>query len=73
MKNLQIGYTLPSKIISKAGIDRLRIYFSGDNLLEYSKLQSDFDPELSNINGYMYPMLRSYSFGINLTFNNRNP
>ncbi len=52
----------------KAGIDRLRIYFSGDNLLEYSKLQSDFDPELSNINGYMYPMLRSYSFGINLTF-----
>lgn len=68
LKNLQIGYTLPSRIMRKAGIDRLRIYFSGDNLLEYSKLQSDFDPELSNINGYMYPMLRSYSFGINLTF-----
>lgn len=68
LKNLQIGYTFPSQIMRRVGIDRLRVYFSGDNLLEYSKLQSDFDPELSNINGYMYPMLRSYSFGINLTF-----
>lgn len=68
LKNLQIGYTLPSQIMRRVGIDRLRVYFSGDNLLEYSKLQSDFDPELSNVNGYMYPMLRSYSFGINLTF-----
>lgn len=68
MKNLQIGYTFPKQIISKANIERLRIYFSGDNMFEISKLHKDFDPELTSADGYIYPLLRSYSFGLNITF-----
>ena len=68
MKNLQIGYTLPRQLLSKVHIDRLRLYFSGDNLFEFSKLNKNFDPELTSSDGYIYPLLRSYSFGLNLTF-----
>jgi len=68
LKNLQIGYTLPKEISRKALMERVRFYVSGDNICEYSKLFKDFDPELNTIDGYMYPMTRKYSLGINVTF-----
>lgn len=68
LKNLQIGYTLPKSITNKILLDRIRVYVSGDNLCEYSKMLKDFDPELKSVDGYMYPMTRKYSFGINVTF-----
>ena len=43
-------------------------YFSGENLFEFSKLQKDYDPELTNIGGFMYPIMRNYSIGLNVTF-----
>ena len=67
LKNLQFGYTISPKLTKSWGIKRLRVYFSGDNLCEYSKLNDNFDPELSNINGYVYPIMRNFSFGINVT------
>ena len=67
LKNLQLGYTISPKLTKSWGIQRLRVYFSGDNLCEYSKLNDNFDPELSNINGYVYPIMRNFSFGINVT------
>ena len=48
LKNLTLGYTFPSKWMEKAHIEKLRIYFSGDNLLTFSpiyKHTSMFDPE----------------------------
>lgn len=68
LKNLQAGYTLPKNITNKLGINRCRIYFSGDNLAEISKLNKNFDPELTNTSGVMYPIMRSFSFGLNLAF-----
>lgn len=68
LKNLQIGYTLNKKWISKVGLERCRIYFSGDNLAEISNLNKYFDPELTTTAGFMYPIMRSFSFGLNLTF-----
>ena len=67
LKNLQLGYTISPKLTKSWGIQRLRVYFSGDNLCEYSKLNDNFDPELSDINGYVYPIMRNFSFGINVT------
>lgn len=68
LKNLQFGYTLPASLTKKFCVNRLRIYFSGENILEFSRLQKDYDPELTNAGGYMYPILRNYSIGLNVTF-----
>ncbi|GLL54289.1 hypothetical protein KUBF_19510 [Bacteroides finegoldii] len=42
LKNLSIGYTLPDKWLSKIGFEKIRIYFSGENLLTFTKLHSDY-------------------------------
>ncbi len=68
LKNLQFGYTLPVNLTQKFYVNRLRVYFSGENLFEFSKLQKDYDPELTNIGGFMYPIMRNYSIGLNVTF-----
>lgn len=68
VKNLQLGYTLNKKQTDAIGLERLRVYFSGDNLAEYSKLNKAFDPELTSTTGFMYPIMRSFSFGLNVTF-----
>lgn len=68
MKNLQLGYSFKKELLGKAGIERLRIYFSGENLLEFSKLNKNFDPELTDANGFVYPIMRNFSCGVNLTF-----
>lgn len=46
LKDLTIGYTIPSKLVAKAGIKRLRIYLTGQNLLTLTKLKF-VDPELT--------------------------
>lgn len=66
LKNLQFGYSLPKQIISHIGLQRARFYFSGDNLLTISGINENFDPESPADN--IYPLSKSVSFGINLTF-----
>lgn len=68
MKNLQVGYTFNQNWVKKCKIEKLRLYFSGENLFEFSKLFKYYDPELTMVSGYMYPIMRSYSLGINVTF-----
>ncbi|MEG2061998.1 MAG: SusC/RagA family protein, partial [Alistipes sp.] len=85
LKNLQVGYTLPKKWLSKAGIEKLSIYFSGENLWCWSPLYRHTrdldvmnathgtDSELgkrndASNNGNNYPIMRSYSLGVQLTF-----
>lgn len=68
MKNLQVGYTFKPEWTSKAKIEKLRVYFSGENLFEFSKLFKYYDPELTMVSGYMYPIMRNYSIGLNVTF-----
>lgn len=68
MKNLTVGYTLPQILTNKWSIERLRFYFSGENLFEFSHLKANLDPEALNSSSATYPLQRSYSFGVNLTF-----
>ena len=70
LKNLQIGYTIPRKYTSKAGISNLRIYLSGENLATITKMTKLFDPETigSNSQGNVYPLSRTYSVGLSVTF-----
>ncbi|RFM26624.1 SusC/RagA family TonB-linked outer membrane protein [Deminuibacter soli] len=76
MKNIQLGYTLPKKVISNWGLNSLRFYLSVDNLFTITKYQG-FDPEVT---GYYsdpmftgidvggYPQARTYRVGVNLGF-----
>ena len=73
VKNAQIGYTLPKKWTRKIGIEAVRFYVTGDNLLTFTKLFSTFDPETiaaTNYGAYgtMYPLMKNYAFGVNINF-----
>lgn len=68
LKNLTIGYELPHKLLSKAGISQLRIYLAGTNLFTGSNLNKyGIDPEAPWLFSY-YPQQRTYSIGVNLSF-----
>lgn len=71
LKNVTFGYTLPQKITKKAGIDNLRIYFSGENLCYFSGIKTDYiDPEMAQTNSQMriYPWQKTFMFGLDITF-----
>jgi hypothetical protein len=65
LKNVQIGYNLPNSVINKMSIQKARIYFSGENLLLFTKYPG-LDPEIGS--GIDYPTMKQYAFGINVTF-----
>lgn len=65
LKNLEIGYTVNSSLLSKAGINNIRFYLSGTNLLTFTGLK-DVDPERGD--QLTYPITRMYNFGINVQF-----
>jgi TonB-linked SusC/RagA family outer membrane protein len=69
LRNLVLGYMLPSKWTKKACIQKLRFYFEGSNLFCWDTLNDfGFDPEISTVNGSDYPQHRTYTVGINITF-----
>jgi TonB-linked SusC/RagA family outer membrane protein len=72
LKNVVIGYTLPQKLTKKIRVPRARIYVSGENLLTYTPLRSKYiDPEQfdgDGTNGRTYPLSKTYSAGLSLTF-----
>lgn len=75
LRTLSLSYELPKSIISKMGLDRMRIFFQGQNLFMFTKYEG-WDPEVSTdflntnvISGcdfYSAPMPRSVVFGINI-------
>ena len=66
MKNLQIGYKLPSKILAPVGLSYARIYFSASNLFTIDNFIPGYDPETNN--AFTYPLARTFSFGLNVNF-----
>jgi len=71
LKNIEVGYTLPTKLSKKVLVQKARIYISGENLLTFTKLTKLFDPEATGGGlggGKIYPLQKVYSFGVNLTF-----
>lgn len=72
LKNFELAYTFDKKdFLKKIGIQNLRVFVSGNNLLTFSKMK-DFDPEAPNIdpdrNAYYYPQMKTYNFGFNVEF-----
>lgn len=68
IKNLTVGYTLPRILTEKINIQKVRVYFSGDNLLTFTPFKG-LDPERDGDGrGALYPQNRIYSFGLNVEF-----
>ena len=67
LKNLQIGYSIPQKLLNKIDIERLRVFVSVDNLATISSMPESIDPEFSATDGKVYPLQRTWSVGLNLT------
>lgn len=67
LKQLNVSYRLPEKILRRVGIKGARIYFMGTNLLTFSKFKL-WDPEVYSSNGAAYPNVSSYSLGLNFDF-----
>lgn len=67
LRNLELGYTIPQKYLSKVQISSLRVYVAGTNLFALSNVQG-VDPEQKDDNGLGYPTMRMFNIGINLKF-----
>ena len=66
LKNLAIGYNIPSKLTQKIGFKNVRVFVSGDNMLTVTKWPGS-DPEKANSGWFeAYPQLTTYTFGINV-------
>ena len=74
LNTVTIGYTMPRTLTRKVGLNRVRFYVSGYNMLTITGY-SGYDPEVNiakgltpNIDNNMYPRSRTYTFGTQLTF-----
>ena len=66
LKSIELGYTFPKRILTKAKLRNLRVYLSGTNLLTFSKFKL-WDPEMGG-NGLGYPIQKVYNLGVQLSF-----
>lgn len=67
LKNIELGYNLPSEIGSKIGVSNLRVYVNGLNLFTIDKIKI-WDPEATSTNGQYYPQSRVLNAGVRVTF-----
>ena len=68
LKSIEIGYSIPTKVMAKIGLTKARFYVQGLNLLTWDKLDKyDVDPE-TNTGGDWYPIQRVFSVGVDVTF-----
>lgn len=72
LKSLVVGYSLPKSLVERAKLQKVRVYFSGNDLWEATAIKDGFDPETgenaTDGDNAGYPFARTWSFGINIGF-----
>jgi hypothetical protein len=76
VKNIQLGYTLPKTLTDKINFNRARLFVNVENLVTFSHMSKVIDPDLAGMqsllydgaNAKRYPLRRTLSFGLNVTF-----
>ncbi|RXG15735.1 TonB-linked SusC/RagA family outer membrane protein [Leeuwenhoekiella aestuarii] len=70
LKNVQLGYTIPSQVYEDLGIKSFRIYVAGENLWTATAMSKVFDPETidGGSGGNVYPLSTTFAFGLNINF-----
>lgn len=66
LKNVNLSYALPKSLLDKWGVAQLKFFLTGNNLCLLQNKLKYFDPENAGIRNY--PLMKSYSFGVNLSF-----
>lgn len=64
IRNIQLGYTIPTKLLQPIHIDRIRVYASLENFFTFTDYKG-IDPEVTSVS---YPTIRQAVFGVNVTF-----
>ncbi|MGM9476837.1 SusC/RagA family TonB-linked outer membrane protein [Pedobacter sp. GSP4] len=67
LKNVELGYTLPTTWVEKVGLNSVRVYANGLNLATLDKIKI-WDPESTNSSGQYYPQARVINMGIKAAF-----
>ncbi len=80
LKNVQLGYSLPAALTQRVGLERVRFYLTGQNLVTLTRMDIGFDPEITEFNnslqttdgkvnsGRIYPNFKTYAFGLDVRF-----
>jgi len=68
IKNINLGYRLPSSVINRLKITGAKVYVSGQNLLTFTDTWNGFDPEINSQTGQFYPLMKTFTVGVNLNF-----
>lgn len=69
LKNIELGYTIPAKYLTRLGVSKVRLYVNLTNpFIICNKDLKQFDPEVSDGHGFSYPLQKSYNFGLNVNF-----
>lgn len=68
LKSAQLGYTIPNKIVKKAGLNKVRIFAEGSNIFTLSGLPKGIDPESPGVNNGYYPQQKTFMGGITVSF-----
>ena len=68
LKSLVLGYTLPKQWTKAATLERVRVYFSGEDLWESCKVNDGYDPEYGEGTNNTFPFSRLLTFGVDVTF-----
>ena len=66
LKNIELGYNLPSKWIKHLAMSECRIFMNANNLITWDHLDDLVDPESSGSN--KYPIMKTVNFGVNIRF-----
>ncbi len=68
LKNVTLGYTLPKSLTERMKSKEVRFYVNAQNLLTFSKAYEGYDPENAVSNGSFYPLMKTFTFGVNVNF-----
>lgn len=68
IKNIQIGYSLPASALKKVSLQKLRFFMNAENMGTWTKMIKTLDPEFSTSDGKLYPLQRTWAFGLNVTY-----
>ncbi len=68
LKNLAIGYSIPTNLFKKLKVQQIRFYVSGQNLFTWDNYPDGFDVEKNEQNGEFYPIMRTTTVGLNVRF-----
>lgn len=68
LKNVELGYTIPDKLMKKLSLNSFRVFVSGYNLFTFDKLSKVIDPEADPSSNVAYPLIRVVNVGLKFGF-----